>query len=192
MEQSFTSPYNPCGNAFCKWFNLTLFGLLKTLKVEEKVLVFTRFGFCLQCNSSCFYQLSAVSTYIWSPPKKRKHKSKLDQKINAAIEENWKLSERLSVFDPKTITDTVINAVQGNIQSSKPKIFSQKQFRPSQFYVKPRELQLVPGTDGSLKPDEDCNYCKDLGHLKFNCPKLKEKEARLVGQQNYQKLKKEN
>ena len=36
VEQSFTSPYNPCGNAFCERFNRTLFGLLKTLKLEEK------------------------------------------------------------------------------------------------------------------------------------------------------------
>ena len=36
VEQSFTSPYNPCGNAFCERFNRTLFGLLKTLKSEEK------------------------------------------------------------------------------------------------------------------------------------------------------------
>ena len=90
---------------------------------------------------------------IESPPKKRKCESELDQKINAAIEENWKLSERLSAFDPKTITDTVINAVQGNYQSSKPAGFAPKQFKPSQFYGKPREPQLVPGTDGSLKPD---------------------------------------
>ena len=36
VEQSFTSPYNPRGNIFCKCFNRTLFGLLKTLKSEEK------------------------------------------------------------------------------------------------------------------------------------------------------------
>ena len=125
---------------------------------------------------------------IESPPKKRKRKSDLDQKINAAIEENRKLSERLSAFDPKTITDTVINTVQ----SSKPTGFAPKQFRPSQFYGKPREPQLVPGTDGSLKPEIDCNYCKDLGHLKYNCPKLKEKEARMAGHRDYNKSKKEN
>ena len=38
-----------------------------------------------------------------SPPKKRKHESELDQKINAAIEENRKLSEHLSAFDPKQL-----------------------------------------------------------------------------------------
>ena len=129
---------------------------------------------------------------IESPPKKRKRESELDQKINAAIEENRKLSERLSAFDPKTITDTVINAVQGNYQSSKPAGFVPKQFKPSQFYGKPREPQLVPGTDGSLKPEIDCNYCKDLGHLKYNCPKLKEKEARMAGHRDYNKSKKEN
>ena len=36
VEQSFTSPYNLHSNAFCKRFNRTLFGLLKTLKSEEK------------------------------------------------------------------------------------------------------------------------------------------------------------
>ena len=58
-----------------------------------------------------------------SPPKKCKHDSELDQKINTALEENCILSERLSAFDPKTITDTIINSVQGNIQSSKPHRF---------------------------------------------------------------------
>ena len=127
---------------------------------------------------------------IESPPKKCKCESELDQNINAAIEENRKLLERLSAFDPKTITNTVINAVQGSIPSSKPAGFATKQFKPSQFYGKPREPQLVPGTDGSLKPETDCNYCKDLGHLKYNCPKLKEKEARMAGHQNYNKSKK--
>ena len=127
-----------------------------------------------------------------SPPKKCKRETKLDLKINAAIEENRKVSERLSTFDPKTITDTVINAVQGNYQSSKPACFAPKQFKPSQFYCKPREPQLVPGTDGSFKPEIDCNYCKDLGHLKYNCPRLKEKEARMAGHQGYNKSKKEN
>ena len=86
---------------------------------------------------------------IESPPKKCKRESKLDQKINAAIEENQKLYEHLSAFNPKTITGTVINAVQGSIPSSKPQGFSAKQFKPSQFYGKPREPQLVPGMDGS-------------------------------------------
>ena len=36
VEQSFTSPYNPRSNAFCEHFNCTLFGLLKTLKLEDK------------------------------------------------------------------------------------------------------------------------------------------------------------
>ena len=36
VEQSFTSPYNPRGNVFCECFNRMLFGLLKTLKSEEK------------------------------------------------------------------------------------------------------------------------------------------------------------
>ena len=116
------------------------------------------------------------------PLKKRKRDSEIDQKINAALEENHKLSERLSAFNPKTIAETVINAVQSNTQASKPSSFGHKPYKPSQFYGKPKEPQLASGTDGSLKPDTDCNYCKDLGHTKFNCPKLKAKEARLAGQ----------
>ena len=56
---------------------------------------------------------------IKSPPKKRKRDSEIDKKINAALEENHKLSEHLSAFNPKTITDTVINAVQSNTQGNK-------------------------------------------------------------------------
>ena len=129
---------------------------------------------------------------IESLPKKHKSDSELDQKINAALEENRKLSEHLSTFDPKTITDTVINAVQGNVQGGKPQNFGPKQFKSSLFYGKPREPQLVSSTNGLLKPNTDCNYCKDLGYLKYNCPRLKEKEARMAGQQNYQKSKQGN
>ena len=111
---------------------------------------------------------------VESPPKKRKRDLELDQKINAALEENHKLSEKLSAFDPKTIADTIINAVQSNTQVKKLYNTSGlKPYKPSQFYRKPKEPELVPGTDGSLKPDKDCNYCKDLGHLKYNCPKAK-------------------
>ena len=88
--------------------------------------------------------------------------------------------------------DTIINAVQSNTQAHKPHNFGPKPYKTSQFYGKPMELQLVPGTNGSLKPDTDCNYCKDLGHIKFNCPKLKAKEARMAGQQSYHKSKQEN
>ena len=36
VRQSTTTPYNPCGNSQCKWFNRTLFGLMKTLNSEQK------------------------------------------------------------------------------------------------------------------------------------------------------------
>ena len=65
-------------------------------------------------------------------------------------------------------------------------VLGQKPFKPTQFYGKQKEPELVPGVDGSLKPDVNCNYCKDLGHMKFNCPKLKEKEARMAGRQSQQ------
>ena len=36
VKQSTTMPYNPCGNSQCEWFNHTLFGLMRTLKCEQK------------------------------------------------------------------------------------------------------------------------------------------------------------
>ena len=137
----------------------------------------------------------AVSPQVsWKHPMQNLHLKNLSANANLTKKSMQpsrkigKLSERLSAFDPKVITDTVINAVQ----SSNPASFAPKQFKPSQFYGKPREPQLVPGTDGTLKPEINCNYCKDLGHLKYNCPKLKEKEARMAGHWDYNKSKKEN
>ena len=69
VEQSFTFPYNPHGNAFCERFNRTLFGLLKTLKSEEKAdwpFTSSSFGFCLQCYTSHFNRLSTIPTYVSS------------------------------------------------------------------------------------------------------------------------------
>ena len=37
---------------------------------------------------------------------------------------------------------------------------------------KPQPSQLAPGTDESLNPYLECQYCKDNGHLKENCIKL--------------------
>ena len=124
-----------------------------------------------------------------SPPKKRKCDSEMSQQINAVLDENRKLAEKLNALDPKLIAESVANAVQSS-SGSKPPTFSnhsgQKPFKPTQFYGKQKEPELVPGVDGSLKPDVNCNYCKDLGHMKFNCPKLKEKEARMAGRQSQQ------
>ena len=36
IHQLTTTPYNPHGNAICKWFNHTLFGLMRTLMEEQK------------------------------------------------------------------------------------------------------------------------------------------------------------
>ena len=36
VRQSTTTPYNPCGNSQCEWFNQTLFGLMRTLNSEQK------------------------------------------------------------------------------------------------------------------------------------------------------------
>ena len=36
IEQSTTTPYNPCGNAQCEWFNHTMMGLLTSLSKEQK------------------------------------------------------------------------------------------------------------------------------------------------------------
>ena len=65
------------------------------------------------------------------PPKKRKRDSEIDQKINAALEKSCKLLECLSAFGPKTITDTVINAIQSNTQINKSHSFGPKLYKPS-------------------------------------------------------------
>ena len=36
VEQSTTTPYNPCGNAQCEQFNRTMIGLLTSLSKEQK------------------------------------------------------------------------------------------------------------------------------------------------------------
>ena len=36
VQQSTTTPYNPCGNAQCEWFNHTMIGLLTSLSKEQK------------------------------------------------------------------------------------------------------------------------------------------------------------
>ena len=36
IKQSTTTPYNPCGNSICEWFNHTLLGLLQSLPKEQK------------------------------------------------------------------------------------------------------------------------------------------------------------
>ena len=36
IRWSTTTPYNPCGNSQCKWFNGTLFGLRWSLDQEQK------------------------------------------------------------------------------------------------------------------------------------------------------------
>ena len=102
-----------------------------------------------------------------SPPKKRKRDSEIEE-INTALEENCKLSEHLSTFDSKSISDTVINAVQSYTQANMPHSFNHKPYNPQKNYGKPKEPQFIPGIDGSLKLDTDCNYCKDLSHIKFN------------------------
>ena len=81
---------------------------------------------------------------IESPPKKCKRDSKLDQKINADLEENRKLSECLSAFDPKTIMGTVINAIQGNIQSVNLKVLVQNNSNHHNSMASRRNHNLFP------------------------------------------------
>ena len=108
---------------------------------------------------------------------------------DVSVDESPPKKHKLNALDPKLIAESVANAVQSS-SGSKPSTFSnhsgQKSFKPTQFYEKQKEPELAPGVDGSLKPDVNCNYCKDLGHMKFNCPKLKEKEAHMAGRQSQQ------
>ena len=126
---------------------------------------------------------------IESPPKKRKRDSELDQKINAAIEENRKLfrtSERIR-FQRQLLTRL---STQYKVVNQQALLQSNLDHRNSMANHVNHSLSLVPMV--RLKPEIDCNYCKDLGHLKYNCPKLKEKEARMAGHRDYNKSKKEN
>ena len=89
------------------------------------------------------------------------------------MEENHKLLEHLSTFDPKTIMDTVINAIQSDIQANKSHNFGPKPYKPSQFYGKPKELQLVPGTD--FRTGYGLQLLQRLRPPKIQLPQIKSK-----------------
>ena len=69
IRQSTTMPYNLHGNAICKRFNRTLFGLMRTLteRAEAKLACLCAiFGLCLQFYSPCINRVSAIRTYVWA------------------------------------------------------------------------------------------------------------------------------
>ena len=49
-----------------------------------------------------------------SQPKKHKCDLDINQELKSMLDENHKLSEKLSSFDPKTIVESVVNTVQSN------------------------------------------------------------------------------
>ena len=78
------------------------------------------------------------------PPKKRKRYSEIDQKINTALEENCKLLECLSTFNPKTITDIIINAVKSNTQVNNLTALVPNCTNHHNFLVSQRNRNLFP------------------------------------------------
>ena len=48
VEQSITTPYNPCGNTTCERFNCTMMDLLKSLSIAERYLA-TALTICNIC-----------------------------------------------------------------------------------------------------------------------------------------------
>ena len=92
---------------------------------------------------TCNITISKLETSdIESPPKKRKRDSELDQKINAAIEENRKLSERLSAFDPKKLLTRL--SMQYKVVNQHALLQSNLDHRNSMANHANHSLSLVP------------------------------------------------
>ena len=68
----------------------------------------------------------------------------------------------------------VTNALQ-TVQSG---VCGQSNFsRPGKLFLgKPQEPQLSAGKDGSIDPEQMCQYCKDTGHELDNCKCLQYKK----------------
>ena len=69
IHQSTTTPYNPHGNALCKWFNCTLFGLMKTLTEDQKpnwpvYLPSLIYAYNVTPHASTGFP--AIWTYVWA------------------------------------------------------------------------------------------------------------------------------
>ena len=68
IEQSTTTPSNPCGNAQCEWFNHTMICLLTLLLKEQKdnwQLHLTIFGLSIQCHSTQYNRIPALWANVW-------------------------------------------------------------------------------------------------------------------------------
>ena len=82
------------------------------------------------------------------------------------------------LLDPKSLVSVISQAVTTSL-----KLGSQLTtkggtdakgtgFISKPYLGKPRPSQLAPSADGSLNPELECQYCKDMGHLKDNCIEL--------------------
>ena len=68
IKQSSTTPYNPCGNSICEWFNHTLLNLLKILPKEQKSdwpSHVPSLVFAYNATSALHCRISAVWAGVW-------------------------------------------------------------------------------------------------------------------------------
>ena len=88
------------------------------------------------------------------------------------------------LLDPKSLVSAISQAVTtslklGSQPTTKDGTDSKETGFVSKSYLgKPRPSQLAPSADGSLNPELECQYCKNSGHLKDNCIKLKHQLAK--------------
>ena len=119
------------------------------------------------------------------PPKSSTSLAKKDTKISAesaqiidlrlkldqAVAENSQVRELLS---PATLTTAFSNALSATKTSftSQSGNRGNQQSGPKPFLGKYRPSKLVAGKDGTTNTDQTCHYCKDTGHLLWNCVRL--------------------
>ena len=146
------------------------------------------------CNAAMVPE--SPETPVLAKCRKTEEESTITAQLFMCIKDNQELHKRLDAFDPSKIIEVIMQAVASGYQKSfqKPNTYqkSTNPFVPSQqkpqasqnanpfgkLYLRlPREPQVTPGTDGSLKPALSCKYCKDMGHDVSNCTKVKRKEA---------------
>ena len=146
------------------------------------------------CNAAMVPE--SPETPVLVKRRKTEEESTITAQLSMCIKDNQELHKKLDAFDPSKIAEVITQAVAGGYQKSfqKPNTYQKptNPFIPSQqkpqasqntnpfgkpYLGPPREPQVTPGADGSLKPALSCKYCKDTGHDVSNCARVKRKEA---------------
>ena len=103
----------------------------------------------------------------------RQHQNKMDKQeaqINSLQSQNEQLR---GLLEPKLLVNAISQAVTTSLKVNSQSVYKGVAWNNGTRYIsKPQSSQLAQGADGSLKPDLECQCCKDIGHLKENCIKL--------------------